>query len=438
MVNAVKNKEFSSYVVSKLDLIMGLSRIVDLVNPYLSDHHQRVAYIAGTIARECGFSEDDVSNAVAAAALHDIGVVAEKEFRELTVSEYTSNEFGHGYVGYLLFRDIDKFGDIAEPIRYHHVKWSAGKDDPAIPEISYILHLADRVDILMDRKLPALEQKKRVTEKIAGMKGIWFKPAHVDALLHAAEKESFWFNIEEPDKFRLLRRAHRFHALILETPHILSISKLISRIIDFRCSFTSTHSAGVAKSAAVLARLCGMDEASVENIEIAGYLHDLGKLAIMPDILYKKGPLTLDEMRIIKKHTYYTYFALNSFEIFDHIKEWASFHHETIDGNGYPFHVNGDRLDLGCRIMAVADIFTALTEERPYRKGMGKEDVLHIIVELSKMNKLDSKVVKILEANYDYINAERENVQISAAEAYNAFSGELSSKGLSLFENHKN
>ncbi|QAR32546.1 HD domain-containing protein [Geovibrio thiophilus] len=433
----VYRNNLRSYVISRLDLIMGLSRVVDLVNPFIDGHHQRVAYIAGVIARECGLPENDVNDIVSASALHDIGVVAEKEFKELANPEFSGHEYGHGYVGHLLFRDTDCFGSIASMIRYHHEKWNHGKAarelGSALPEGALIIHLADRVDILTDRNRTALEQKAAVIDKISSMKGRWFKPAHVDAFLHAAEKESFWFNLEEPDKYRLLKRGYRFNTLILGQEEILEISKLISRIIDFRCSFTSTHSAGVAKSASLLAEICGMDAGSVRNMEVAGYLHDLGKLAVLPDVLYKNGALNISEQRMIKKHTYYTYYALNCFEIFDHIKEWASFHHETLDGNGYPFHVKGDRLDLGCRIMAVADIFTALTEDRPYRAGMDSEGVISVLDELAEKNKIDARVVAALKDNYTRINTGREEAQAAAAVSFREFLGNMQGKGIELY-----
>ncbi|MGE4497868.1 MAG: HD-GYP domain-containing protein [Deferribacterales bacterium] len=435
--HAGSKNNLRSYVISRLDLIMGLSRVVDLVNPFINSHHQRVAYIAGVIAREYGLPESTVNDVVAASALHDIGVVAEKEFRELANPEFTGHEYGHGYVGHLLFKNTEHFGDISGMIRHHHGKWNHGKTaypaDTAVSEGALIIHLADRVDILTDRNKSALEQKASVMEKIASMKGKWFKPSHVDAFMHLAEKESFWFNLEEPDKYRILKRDYRFSTLVLGSAEILEISKLISRIIDFRCSFTSTHSAGVAKTASLLAEILGMNAESVRNMEIAGYLHDLGKLAVLPDVLYKNGALNISEQRMIKKHTYYTYYALNCFEIFDNIKEWASFHHETLDGNGYPFHVKGDRLDLGCRIMAVADIFTALTEDRPYRAGMDRAGVISVLEELAGRNKIDGRVVSALKDNYALINTEREKAQGSAAESFKDFLVSVQGKGMELY-----
>lgn len=438
---ANRRKPLYSYVISRFDLVAGVSKVIDLVNPFITSHHQRVAYIAGAIASECRLHGADVKNIVCASALHDIGVIAEKEFREILSSEFadTGIGYGHGYVGYLFFKDTHFFGDIAELIRYHHVKWDNGKclseKGETVPEGALIIHLADRIDILLDRNRSALEQKAEIFAKISGMEGDWFNKEHIEAFFRAAERESFWFNLEDSEKYRLLKSTYDFNMLVLLPEDILEISKVISRVIDFRCSFTSTHSAGVARSAVILAQLCGMDEMHVFNMEIAGNLHDLGKLAVLPRVLYKNGSLDVSEQRMIKKHTYYTYYALNNFEIFESIKDWASFHHETLDGNGYPFHIGAERLDLGSRIMAVADIFTALTEHRPYRRGMEKERVLTILSGLTLKNKIDGEVVQVLIENYEYINGEREKAQSEAAEKFAAFLSVITDKGLDLYLN---
>jgi len=186
-------------------------------------------------------------------------------------------------------------------------------------------------------------------------------------------------------------------------------------LIDFRCSFTATHSAGVAAVASKIGELMKLPAFMVTNLKIAGFLHDLGKLSIDPFILYKDGPLSYEERMEIKKHVYYTYYALNSMDIFENIKEWAAFHHEYLDGTGYPFHLSSDRLDTGSRIMTVSDIFTALTEDRPYRKGLPKHNSLEIINKMVSAGKLDPIVVKTLINHYEEIDEVRKISQLVAS-----------------------
>jgi len=189
----------------------------------------------------------------------------------------------------------------------------------------------------------------------------------------------------------------------IDIPDISLISVLFRNIIDFRSRFTSTHSSGVAASAAILSRIFGLTESEIELMEIAGNLHDLGKLAIPNSILEKPGKLEKEEMDIVKSHTYYTFHVINTIGGLQQIAEWAAYHHERLDGSGYPFHCTEAELSTGARIMMVADMFTALAEDRPYRKGMSKEGIIQIIKKFSDRHLLDTRIVNLLFDNYEEI-----------------------------------
>ena len=124
-------------------------------------------------------------------------------------------------------------------------------------------------------------------------------------------------------------------------------------------------------------------------MEVAGNLHDLGKLAIPNSILDKPGGLTKEEMSVMKSHTYYTYLVINSIGGLNQIAEWAAYHHERLDGSGYPFHCTATELSTGARILMVTDIFTALAEDRPYRKGKTLSEVLRIMEFMVKDKHID-------------------------------------------------
>jgi HD-GYP domain-containing protein (c-di-GMP phosphodiesterase class II) len=146
-----------------------------------------------------------------------------------------------------------------------------------------------------------------------------------------------------------------------------------------------------------------MQDQDLFFIEIAGLLHDLGKLAVPHVILHKQGRLTDAEFRIIKQHPYYTYCLINQLKVMDKVRDWAAFHHERLDGSGYPFHLTANELDLGARIIAVADIVGAITENRPYRKGYGKQETMNMMWEQVKNNRIDGDVVDVLSKHFDEI-----------------------------------
>ena len=133
----------------------------------------------------------------------------------------------------------------------------------------------------------------------------------------------------------------------------------------------------------------------------------MGKLAIPVEILEKNGGLTPQEWNIMRSHTYYGYHILQPIEDLKLINNWGSLHHERIDGTWYPFHLRGDELSLGSRVMAVADIVAAISEDRPYRKGMSDEQIQTIIKNQASSGAIDAEISSLFINNYDEIKSQR-------------------------------
>ena len=134
---------------------------------------------------------------------------------------------------------------------------------------------------------------------------------------------------------------------------------------------------------------------------VAGYLHDLGKLAVNNAILEKPGQLDDEEFNSIKSHPFYTYRTLQVIKEFETINTWAALHHERLDGSGYPFHLTAEDIPLGSRIIAMADVFTAITEDRPYRKGMDRDEVLGVMSGMVAGKKLCPNVFQLLADHFE-------------------------------------
>ena len=148
---------------------------------------------------------------------------------------------------------------------------------------------------------------------------------------------------------------------------------------------------------------------------------DLGKLAVPTEILEKKGKLNVAERNVIKCHTYHTYRVLESVEGLSELNEWASYHHERMDGMGYPFHMKGEDLSLGSRIMAVADTFTAITEDRPYRIGMEPKKALKLLERMGNNRAFDEDIVSIINRHFDEVNEARMSAQAAVKGEYQVF-----------------
>lgn len=233
-----------------------------------------------------------------------------------------------------------------------------------------------------------------------------------------------------------LKKLWQRNNLLLDLTELVDITKIISQIIDFRSRFTSLHSSGVAAVAEAIAKKRNWKMEECFKIRIAGYLHDIGKLAVPNTILEKEGKLTAEEYNIIRTHTYYSYHLLNTIEALREINQYASLHHERVDGKGYPFHFNGDELKEGSKVMAVADVFTAITEDRPYRRGMPKEKAIKLLEKLSDDKHLDQCVVTTLLENFEEINHIRTMAQHKSLLEYEDFSNQINKINRQQFTNH--
>jgi len=393
----------NEFTINLLDLVLSLATAVDLVSNVVADHHKRVAYIALSLGEELGLSHKELESLVQAGSLHDIGALSLKE-RISTLDFELANAKNHAELGYRVLRQFPLLKDVADIVRYHHVYWENGKgakvDGNDVPTASHLIHLADRISVSVDPR------------------------RHVKL----SAKEYFWMDAASPSIDLALRRRIKSDSAKLSLDEMSNLSKVFTRIVDFKSTFTSTHSSGVAATAEALARIVGFSDLECSYMSIAGHLHDLGKLAVPAEILEKPSALSEEEFSVIRGHTFYTRQVLESMGDLDVITDWATSHHERLNGSGYPSHEEHEDLSVGARIISVADVFTALTENRPYRKGMTKDEALEVLQEMADTSALDSSVVSQLRQNFDEINDARIAAQKVAAKEYDEM---VTSLGLS-------
>ncbi|MBN1980901.1 MAG: HD domain-containing protein [Chitinivibrionales bacterium] len=414
--------------ITLFDLSVCLSDAMDLVSPALVNHHKQVAYIASSIGAEMGLSEDSQKDLVLAGILHDIGALSLKDRLETLKFEGDISS-KHAEIGYRLLSMFEPFANIASIVRFHHgvgTQRSLDSNESELPGCieSHIINCADKVSLFIDRSQQILRQTRLIMSEIALQSGKMFKPEVVKAFLSVAEKEYFWLDVVANTVYRVLRQKARSKTITLNIRQLNELALFFSYIIDFRSRFTATHSCGVAASAQMLASLIGFSSRECDLIRIAGYLHDLGKLAIPTEIIEKPGKLTDSEFDVIRSHTYHTYRILDTLNDFDTINTWGAFHHERLKGNGYPFHHTADVLSLGSRIMCVADVFTAISEDRPYRPGMSMQEASKVLLSMAQSEALDSAIVNTLLNNQDKVNEVRILAQKESLEKYRTIMGE--------------
>ncbi len=167
--------------------------------------------------------------------------------------------------------------------------------------------------------------------------------------------------------------------------------------IDARDKITAGHSTRVRMYSGLIAQTMGMDKKDINIIEKAATLHDIGKIGIKDSVLQKEGKLTDEEYKHIQEHVRITHNILNKIYMspdFRIITEIASSHHEKYDGSGYYRHLKGEEITIGGRILAVADVFDAITSKRHYRDKMPIKNVLNILKEGSGKH-FDPKIVNL-------------------------------------------
>lgn len=176
---------------------------------------------------------------------------------------------------------------------------------------------------------------------------------------------------------------HKFnHEEIINHNHLMEMVTSIAGAIDAKDPYTKGHSTSVSRYAEALARTVNLPEQEVERIKIGALLHDVGKIGIPESVLKKPGKLTDEEWEIMKQHpSIGAEKVLAPNEALRDLIPIVKYHHERLDGKGYPDHLKGNEIPLEARIVSIADAYHALVSDRPYRKGLSVEAACRILKE---------------------------------------------------------
>ncbi|MGC4045913.1 MAG: HD domain-containing phosphohydrolase [Armatimonas sp.] len=243
-----------------------------------------------------------------------------------------------------------------------------------IPLLSRIACLAQTVAVFFTRfdreKALFIAQRRSKT---------WFDPDLVQALLSAESDIRFWDNLHrrpietlEAETVETLQRQ-------VSSADLESVCATFAAIVDAKSPFTAHHSRRVADYAVQIGKVLGLSATERTDLHHAGLLHDLGKLGVPNLILEKPDKPTSEEWETIRRHPEWTARVLNGVPALSRLRDIAAAHHEKLDGSGYWRGLSGERLDTAQRILAVADMWDALTADRPYRAGMSPEEALSIL-----------------------------------------------------------
>ncbi|AFM41441.1 putative domain HDIG-containing protein [Desulfosporosinus acidiphilus SJ4] len=393
--------------IHPISFIKGMSTALELTNKGISKHHLETAIISYSIAQQLQLSQTSLQTLLYAALLHDIGAASNWEEKHLIMhNDHQDSIFNHAESGYRILKDCRHLNVLSIPIRYHHDRIAGGNPSGLrgqdIPLLSRIIHIADRIDVLIDANDHIFNQRNKILDYISDSN--IFDIDLIKVVKHLAKTESFWLDIVNSSyQNEFLSDLDFLGKLMFNNDELIEIAEVFSKIVDETSPYTASHSKNVAVVSSSLAKIYGYNDEEIKMFYLAGLLHDLGKLAVPNEILTIPGKLTEKEFDLIKQHPYYSFRILKQIEGFTTIATWVSQHHELLDASGYPFGLKNDKISLGARIITVADIFCALSEDRPYRNGLSVEQILQTMTMMALENKIDSKLVNYICLNADMI-----------------------------------
>ena len=392
--------------------ITSLTNALDFVGTDEFHHGKRVALMAAAVAEEMGWPQARCERMLYAGMLHDCGVSRTKEHRSLTETLEWDGAQQHCMRGADFLAACPPLASFASIVLWHHTRWEALLHEDLANDLrldTNLIFLADRTDVLLASyfkgstlKNEILWEYPEVVDRISGLSGTLFAPQLVEAFRRAAARESFWLAMDPTYiEDQIEDHLHRGLPVELDTPGALAIAGMFAHTVDAKSSYTLEHSTRVARIARHLAEASGIRGEHLDKVEIAGLLHDIGKLRVPEEIIDKPGPLTREERAFVMRHSYDTGHILRKVFPDQPIAEWAAMHHENLLGTGYPFHRHATEISREARLISVADIFQALSQERPYRGHMAKADVMSRIDDLCTQGHIDPEMVRLLHAHLD-------------------------------------
>jgi len=389
------------------EFLIAVSNALDFVEMDLlgvsSNHSKRVAYICLKLAEKFNMSAKQIYDIVSLGILHDNGA-SDQEIhdrlndRSIENSLYLETVKEHCIIGEKNIENYPFFTDVKGAVRYHHERYDGtgffNLKGEEIPLMAQIIELADSIDSGFALTKINYETEKKVREYIKKEEGKTYDPRLVEAFLSVSKNKHFWMDLSDTFINTVLKSSIPAFTVEVSYVEIRKITKILSNIIDSKSPYTLEHSNGVADKAAVMAEFYGKSYEEKMKLMIAGDLHDIGKLAVSNSILESSSKLTEEEFEIIKEHAYYTRLTLENIKGFEDITEWASNHHERLDGSGYPYGKKGHNLDFNSRLIACLDIYQALTEDRPYRKSLNHQEAMKILRGMSNAGFIDGIIVE--------------------------------------------
>lgn len=382
-------------VISSKNMYDILRKSFSILNPQLMHHSERTAYILyKMLLAEGRMNNQEMADYVLIALLHDIGT-CKLEYIDHW-AEYEKNDvWPHSIYGFLFLKYLSPLESKAEVVLYHHLDYNKHYVIKSqYIKIAEYLFMADKMDVVMS--MPGTLE----SDYLQKYRNIKFSAEALALFLKANAQYKVLDNLKHDNYLKELDEL--IASVNFSEEYKRKFLQMLVYIIDFRSEHTVIHTLATTIFAQELGDMMHLTAQEKYNLYYGALLHDIGKIAIPLSILEAPGRLTPKEMDIMKKHVEITNHILTGI-VDDDVREIAIRHHEKIDGSGYFRGLKGDQLTRPQRIVAVADIISALYGKRSYKEAFDIDKIKGIIKSDADNNKICPQVVGVALRNMNRI-----------------------------------
>jgi len=391
------------------DLLFSLSRALDYVEKEVfgvhDNHGKRIALMSMRLCQTLGYSDEDVLDMASCSVLHDNALTLDAVTLHKSLTPLAETFHEHCTLGEKHSRDFPFLHSPKGIILHHHENWDgtgffALRGDEITPRAT-ILRLTDELDLLFAKKFDFTQGTlSEIQAYVRKNTGTLFSPAITEAFLDTCTLD-FLEGLRKEEISASIKQYMPNIAKPMTLDELLAVCRIFSHITDIKSYVTATHCKGVANITKRLAQHWNIDSDHTKKLMVAAHLHDVGKLTVPAAILEKPAELTKDEFHIMKNHVNLTAELLSEIKGLGEIATWAASHHEKLNGKGYPLGLVGEKLPFESRLLACADIYQALIEDRPYRAGMSHEQAMEVLQNMASRNEIDFDLVESMSIALD-------------------------------------
>lgn len=394
----VKEKYYPNIIISPGNIVKILRRMLSDIDPLFMDVAERTAFLVMKIVEKGNLQNRfDMQSLFLLSLFFNIGSYrfpTQKKATDYLVKQLSDQTL----YSYLFLKHMCTIGDIAETVFFHHTDYEKVKKiDSPYAEYASLIFTCARISIQIKEN-----NYKYTDDWIRTAVSVDYSTEYTELFLECDKNLELTTSLKDGSFFNVLDSwCDNLKFNEADTAKILN---MLIYSIDFKSTTTLTHCLNVAQYAAEIAKAANFSSSEIDEMFIAGVLHDVGKMAIPNTILESPEKLDESQMIIMRTHVQEGNEIIRGL-ISDKIADIAVRHHETLDGKGYPYHLSGEELTLQQRALTIADLASALTDARSYKMPFSKEKTITLMQKAAANGKLDSSLVNLFVEHYDNIMA---------------------------------